>query len=586
MLRGQGGSRRRSADAAAEGFSGGYARLFTTACSIESQDRSRLARVLDDLVGVVRVAKVRAREEKGRLAELEVWREREALVSLSLVSADCNISMIPSNPISFCGPKPSEIPISPPTISAPFSARTRPRTTSGASGGTASAVPDRLYGFAVESRAGNEGLMREHTRVRESLNNFTGSCSWVRVGSTTFVSGFADYLIENETDVAWMAHTSEAFLTAGSSRELQGSRLDRSWTDQLKNGPQEPRPSDPALQPPYYGSFGPPMPSPQRGGLSWEMDQRWDLAVSDMSPRLRSTQAQDTALGRLRAFDNNPPDWMTNGQVPYVAEEAARALHRFGLSIGVVANTISGKDLHIFDDGTPYVGEITALKPGRSSGLNDVVATTMDTYDRGDADRNSINLTSVEGADGNVRYVAAIPGTAERTIVGAAAWTGVPSGLDWAANAIHLSNGPTSATRAASQAVQDAIDADIKYRTKNGMQLPKGTPEVLLTGHSQGGIIAGQLTTSDEFLSGLDVKGIVSMGSPPRNPAHEPRRAGIQLPKPAGPHPTAGHERFTYRRQHRPRRRRHQHHRAALRIDIESYALHTLVHPHANDIQS
>ncbi len=79
---------------------------------------------------------------------------------------------------------------------------------------------------------------------------------------------------------------------------------------------------------------------------------------------------------------------------------------------------------------------------------------------------------------------------------------------------MHVGSGPTAATHAASQAIQDAITADIAYRSAKGLPVPQGTPELLLTGHSQGGIIAGQLLTSDEFLPGLDVKGIVSAGAP------------------------------------------------------------------------
>ncbi|MDO5735980.1 MAG: WXG100 family type VII secretion target [Propionibacteriaceae bacterium] len=252
-------------------------------------------------------------------------------------------------------------------------------------------------------------------------------------------------------------------------------------------------------------------------GLDWTLDKGSDLLTNVEAFLARRALSTATALERLRDFDENPPqwlkDWDDNGKPPYMAEVAARGLHRFGLRLGMVGNALMGRDLHVFDDGEPYVGEVTLKESGPYSGLGDVMETVMDTYDRGNADRNSINVTAVEDEHGNVRYIASIPGTAEGTM-GPAAWMGAPSGLDWAANAMHVGSGPTAATHAASQAIQDAIAADIDHRKANGLSLPQGAPEVLLAGHSQGGIIAGQLLTSDEFLTGLDVKGIVSAGAP------------------------------------------------------------------------
>lgn len=252
-------------------------------------------------------------------------------------------------------------------------------------------------------------------------------------------------------------------------------------------------------------------------GLDWVVDTGSDLVTSIAHTVLRHALSAGTALQRLRDFDDNPPQWLTdweeNGEHPYVAQEAARALQRFGLKLGVLGNALAGRDLHIFDDGEPWVGDVTSNGQGYYRGLDNVIVTAMDTYRRGEADRNSVNVTAVEGKDGNVRYIAAIPGTAEGTM-GPAAWTGAPSGLDWAANAIHVGSGPTAATHAASQAIQDGIAADIEYRKAHGLPLPQGTPELLLTGHSQGGIIAGQLLTDGGFLPNVDVKGIVSAGSP------------------------------------------------------------------------
>ena len=58
---------------------------------------------------------------------------------------------------------------------------------------------------------------------------------------------------------------------------------------------------------------------------------------------------------------------------PYMAQEAARALHRIGLEVGVIGNALTGRDLHVFDDGEPYVGDVTFVGSGNYAGLHDVM---------------------------------------------------------------------------------------------------------------------------------------------------------------------------------------------------------------------
>lgn len=253
-----------------------------------------------------------------------------------------------------------------------------------------------------------------------------------------------------------------------------------------------------------------------RDGAEWALDKGSDLLVPVKDFFARRAQAAGTALERLRELDANPPQWLIDkeehGKVPFLSQVVGRGIHEFGLKLGVIGNALTGRDLHIFDDGEPYVGKVTPDEPRTIKSINDVMAVTMEAYERGDSERNSITVTAVETPDG-VKYIASIPGTAEGTL-GARAWTGAPSGLDWAANAMHVGSGPTAATEAASDAIQRAINADIAERLRNGESIPPGKPEVLLTGHSQGGIVAGQLISDDRFLQNVEVKGILSAGSP------------------------------------------------------------------------
>lgn len=245
-------------------------------------------------------------------------------------------------------------------------------------------------------------------------------------------------------------------------------------------------------------------------GLDWASDQ-WDEHVQ---PRV---EAAGVAWERLKDGLTNPPqwlkDWVEDGKPPYISQVGGEAITVLARGVGVIANAVTGEDQHIADDGVPWTGNTRTVDgKGSIDGINDLMDITMDTYNRGDADRNSVTVTAVVGDDGQVRYIASIPGTAEG--LGRAGWGGAPSGLDWAANFQHIGEGPTAATQGAADAIQQAIAQDIEHRRQQGLPVPEGKPELLLTGHSQGGIIAGQMLTQQHYLDGLDVKGIVSAGSP------------------------------------------------------------------------
>ncbi|WP_296140138.1 hypothetical protein [uncultured Tessaracoccus sp.] len=257
-------------------------------------------------------------------------------------------------------------------------------------------------------------------------------------------------------------------------------------------------------------------------GLGWVAGQWGD----HVAPRL---DAAGKAWDRLVETHMNPPewlkDWALDGKPPYISQVGGHAITVMARELGVLANLVTGEDQHIADDGKPWVGEtrLAQFSDGRQSmsGLNDLMEITMETYDREGEERNSVSVTAVESPDGQVRYIASIPGTAEG-IFSKAGWGGAPSGLDWAANFMHIGEGPTVATQAASDAIQQAIAEDIAHRRSQGMPVPEGDPELLLTGHSQGGIIAGQMLTDPKCLDGLDVKSIVSAGSPQQTLAMDP----------------------------------------------------------------
>lgn len=262
-------------------------------------------------------------------------------------------------------------------------------------------------------------------------------------------------------------------------------------------------------------------------GLSWaSSDIRGPSSIGRDLARWIAERAAvaEPAWRRYLASWANPPRWvvdlLTKGEIPQAAEVAATWAYLSGQAAGVLADFFTGKQNHIFDDGHPWVGEITQLPdddaqvPGvgpftSTSKLLQPAIAMYETHDPDDpSDRPSVQVTAVQGSDGQVRYVVSIPGTVEN-ITKAGGWTDAASGLDWAANLKGVGYGTTSATQAAMGAVDKAIAADMAARGLGG-----GRPQVLLTGHSQGGIVAANMAADSQFSSRYDVRGIVSAGSP------------------------------------------------------------------------
>lgn len=111
--------------------------------------------------------------------------------------------------------KPSETPITPPTITANFEPRGRIRTSGGSSEDTSSARPNLLRGFVATSQSCNRILDEELSTLQSAWSAFRATCSWVTVDTFTLLNGFADYLVECETDAQWIDYIADAFEVAG-----------------------------------------------------------------------------------------------------------------------------------------------------------------------------------------------------------------------------------------------------------------------------------------------------------------------------------------------------------------------------------
>lgn len=212
-LREQGSGRRTAAETAVDGFSGTYATLFETACAIESEDRGKLAGVLDELVTQVEDAKLKAEEEVQRQADLTAWTERESARERERATGLTGTAGPISEPYD---PKPSETPVQAPTVSAAFTARGRSRSPGAGSTGKSSAVPNNLGTFVTNAKSANDRLEEDVTAVKTAWAGFTSSCSWVSLGTSSFVTGFENLLEENRDDVDWIERVAAAFELAGS----------------------------------------------------------------------------------------------------------------------------------------------------------------------------------------------------------------------------------------------------------------------------------------------------------------------------------------------------------------------------------
>lgn len=259
-------------------------------------------------------------------------------------------------------------------------------------------------------------------------------------------------------------------------------------------------------------------------GLDWAKDKiegawEWGQGVADnLKERLGHTAP---AIRRLLETLGTAPNWLkdfiTKGEIPQLAEVAGTALFIGGQAAGIPFNFITNEDQHLFDDGRAWmagpedVKERVVEDPNFDS-VNDIINPMMDVYHSHDPDdpndHPEIQVTAVEGADGQVRYVVSIPGTTESmgTIDG---WNGNAAGTDWAANLKGVGYGSTAATESIMNSIDQAIQRDQEMRGISGAK-----PEVLLTGHSQGGIIAGNIAASSDFTNKYEVGGVISAGSP------------------------------------------------------------------------
>lgn len=188
------------------------------------------------------------------------------------------------------------------------------------------------------------------------------------------------------------------------------------------------------------------------------------------------------------------------GQPPQLAELGASAVLIAGTAFGIGLNLGAGRDVGFMDPGKPGAGTPVPSDKPQITNFSELTAATMQAYELDANEHIGVRVDTVVGADGVTRYIVNIPGT-QGELGGLSGWSNNEASNNWSANLWGMTQG-SAATNA--QSVRLAMEA---------AGIPPGAP-VLITGHSQGGIIAANLVADKSFSSTYNVAGVVTYGSP------------------------------------------------------------------------
>jgi uncharacterized protein YukE len=216
---------------------------------------------------------------------------------------------------------------------------------------------------------------------------------------------------------------------------------------------------------------------------------------------------------RLGNFGDMGWRWLTTGEPPSITEFGSNTvlLGAAAATLGITIRTLGAYNPHLFDDGRPVAGDpipVGVGDPGAadegvrlntpvpstvSAIMDSTIAAYSDQGQPGTPD-TSVRITTVHKPGEPDAYIISIPGTTRWWPDGANNPTDLTGNLE-------LAGGNLST---AAEAVRLAME-------KAG--IPPGAP-VMLSGHSQGGMIAVSLASNPEFTERFNVTNVVTFGSP------------------------------------------------------------------------
>ncbi|MDQ0692339.1 hypothetical protein [Arthrobacter sp. W4I7] len=205
--------------------------------------------------------------------------------------------------------------------------------------------------------------------------------------------------------------------------------------------------------------------------------------------------------------------WLTSGEPPSVTELVSNGLLMAATmeNLQATALTLGLFNPHLLDDGRPVAGEpipvgvgtpndidsnrrLVTPVPSTISALLDATDTAYSDAGKSGVPDTGVRITTVEKPGEPPAYIVSIPGTTRWLPDGAANSTDLTGNLE-------LAGGNLST---AAEAVRLAMEQ---------AAIPEGAP-VMLSGHSQGGMIAAALASDGSFTDRFNVTNLVTFGSP------------------------------------------------------------------------
>lgn len=243
---------------------------------------------------------------------------------------------------------------------------------------------------------------------------------------------------------------------------------------------------------------------------NWVTDRVRDVA-NFVVPRVEAGLAGSDRF--LTALGANAQAWnFFDGHPPQLAEVLAAGTLAWGTFGGMVASVVTGTDHRFLDPGTPGAGaarDITSDPTTQKvTDFTSLTAATMSAYTH-----NGARVDTIVGADGVTRYLVSVPGT-QAEIGSLQGWSDNSNARNWAANLWAMAQG------------SQATDAQAVALAIQNAGVPDGA-NILLTGHSQGGLIAANLAADHDFAQRYAVDGVITYGSPVENADLHPGSAPV-----------------------------------------------------------
>ena len=246
-----------------------------------------------------------------------------------------------------------------------------------------------------------------------------------------------------------------------------------------------------------------------QAGADWVVDRAEDIGqgIYDfVAPRIDAAIPALVRLGNAEFIvADQVAQIFTEGRIPQTSEVLAAGALVAGTFGGVFANAWTGQDQKFLDP-----GQATAGQPRRDPAVTPVTnfdsltSATMSAYQATNSTRedSSVRIDAVTGPDKVIRYIVSIPGT--ESVGGVQdinSWLENFNGHNWSSNLYAMAQGSM------------ATDAQQIRQAMANAGIPAGA-EILLTGHSQGGLVAANLAADPEFASSYKVSAVVTYGSP------------------------------------------------------------------------